>query len=125
MKKLRGSLGVLAVVFSLTCACGGDDDDTSVDAAVSTTDAAAIDAASVDATSQAECEALCSCAVANCSNDFEMTSCMTECAGLRPTVRACRTLHCSYAQSNPTTHCAHVAGDPSAGLGTPAECIQN
>jgi hypothetical protein len=123
MKKLRPA-ACFAVVFCLALSCGGDDD-SSIDATIADFDAAVTDASgSGDASSQAECQALCSCAVANCPNDFEMTSCMTECAGLRSSVRACRTLHCGYAQSDPTTHCPHVEGDPTSGLGTPTECIQ-
>ena len=108
---LAGALGL---------ACGGDDDQDTVDAAA--IDAVATVDAGIDATAATACDVLCNCAVANCSG-FTMQTCLSDCAGLEASVTACRIEHCGYAKSNPTFHCPHVAGTPSTS--TPQACIAN
>lgn len=110
----RRTILVLACIGWM--ACGGDDDPT--------TDATPADAsATVDSGSSdggnAICETLCSCASQFCGQNE--TECLATCATLAPTVQACRTEHCGFAQTNPGLHCPHVAGVDEAG--TPPACI--
>jgi hypothetical protein len=120
-EKLMVRTSLFTLVFALSLAlsgCGDDGGGTTTDAL--STDAAAIDARPPDASTNQLCSQLCQCASTECSLD--MTACLSECAQVPASVRACRNTHCGYAQSNPTVHCPHVAGDPLA-QNTPPECI--
>jgi hypothetical protein len=104
------------LLAGLIAACGGSDDpvvDAAAPDATITIDADLPDAAD-------PCAVLCECAVDAC--DFVMEDCLATCVGLSASVRTCRTMHCGYAQQNPTFHCPHVAGDPDS-PGVPAACI--
>lgn len=110
----------LALACVLACGDDGHDHQHMIDAA-SAIDAGAIDAAAADASTANACTTLCTCASTYCSQT--MQDCMTECAGLPASVRACRITHCGYAQQpgGASTHCPHVAGDLNDQT-TPAEC---
>lgn len=112
----------VATVLSLLFACACGDDRGSVDAAPPD---APVDAEVPDGSAVDRCMALCTCGTANCPVQFQdLTACMTDCAALEDSVRACRIEHCGYAQTNPGLHCPHVEGDPDA-AGVPPECIAN
>ena len=117
-KQMKRLLVLAALAFAMSAGCGGGGSKSS--------DAAVFDAATPDAPPSADasvaeaCQNLCDCAETYCSED--MTHCLAECAQMPASVRACRITHCGYAQTNPTFHCPHVAGDPN-GPGTPQECI--
>jgi hypothetical protein len=109
-----------ALILTLACACG--DDGGTVDAAPPD---APVDAEAPDGSAVDRCMTLCTCGTANCPVQFpDLTACMTDCAGLEESVRACRIEHCGYAQTNPGFHCPHAIGDETA-PGVPPECIAN
>ncbi len=117
-KQMKPLLVLGALAFAMSAGCGGGNSKSS-DAAVF--DAATADAPpSGDASVAEACQNLCDCAETYCSED--KTHCLDECAQMPASVRACRITHCGYAQTNPTFHCPHVAGDPN-GPGTPQACI--
>ena len=110
------------LVLVLGAACGGDDGGGTIDAAALD---AAVDAEPVDGSPADRCMTLCSCGTTNCPVQFpDMQACLTDCAGLEESVRACRIEHCGYAQTNPGFHCPHAIGDENAS-GTPPACIAN
>lgn len=116
---IRTSLFALVFLASIVASgCGDDGGGTTTDAA--TTADAPVNPPTADANPNELCEQLCQCASAECSLD--MTACLSECALIPASVRACRNTHCGYAQSNATFHCPHVTGDPLA-TGTPPECV--
>lgn len=116
---IRTSLFALVFLVSLAASgCGDDGGGGTIDAAA-TVDAP-VDPPTADANPNELCQQLCECASTVCSQS--MSACLSECAQIPASVRACRNTHCGYAQSNATVHCPHVAGDP-LGQGTPTECI--
>ncbi|HUH05604.1 MAG TPA: hypothetical protein VML75_26600 [Kofleriaceae bacterium] len=116
---VRTSLFTLVFALSLAVSgCGDDGGGTTIDAA--TTADAPVTPPTADANPNELCEQLCQCASTVCSQSS--SACLTECAQIPASVRACRNTHCGYAQSNPTVHCPHVAGDPLDST-TPPECV--
>ena len=109
LRSLVLALSAAAALSLCAAGCGDDADDdddiVGIDAAADAIDGAAIEA---DAGPTA-CETLCNCASTVCSQDI--TECMTACETLSPTALSCRTQHCGFAQTDPTTHCPHARGE--------------
>lgn len=103
---MRASILALVFVLSFAVSCNGDEDDAPpADAmSVDTPDAPAPDGPAAD-----PCQTLCACTEEFCSQ--EMTACLTECAGLSASARACRIEHCGYAMTDAAFHCPHARGE--------------